>query len=138
MFSLCRYSLAYLNVGRLDNTTSFVKGCSFNNGFNTALGVYGTDNLLIEDNVFYHGINELVDIEGVDHQMINNLVALSIAEGTYKVWTLRFVITLEEVISDIFQVIFASVACLYYSQPIGVCYLPMEVFANLYITKLEK
>uniref|UniRef100_A0A7M5X729 Cadherin domain-containing protein n=2 Tax=Clytia hemisphaerica TaxID=252671 RepID=A0A7M5X729_9CNID len=87
---LSRYSLAFLNVGRLDNTTSFVKGCSFNNGFNTALGVYGTDNLQVEENVFYHGINELVDVEGVDHQLINNLVALSIAEGTYKTEPYQF------------------------------------------------
>ena len=80
-----RYSLAFLNVGFVVNDTSFVHGCSFNDGFNTAVGVYGTDNLSIKNNVIHHGVNELVEIEGHQHTLQNNLIVLSLAEGTYKV-----------------------------------------------------
>jgi len=47
--------------------------------------VYGTNNLLIEGNVIYHGVNELVELEGEGHQLIDNLISLSLAEVTYKV-----------------------------------------------------
>ena len=80
-----RYSLAFLNIGPVESNTSYVHGCSFNDGFNTALGVYGTDNLSVKNNVIHHGVNELVDVEGVNHTLVNNLVVLSLAEGTYKV-----------------------------------------------------
>lgn len=80
-----RYSLAFLNIGPVESNTSYVHGCSFNDGFNTALGVYGTDNLSIKNNVIHHGVNQLVEMEGANHTLVNNLIVLSLAEGTYKV-----------------------------------------------------
>jgi len=53
--------------------------------FSSGIGVYGTDNLLIENNVIYHGVNELLDVEGANHTILNNLIAMSFAEGTFKV-----------------------------------------------------
>ena len=47
--------------------------------------MYGTDNLSVKNNVIYHGVNELVEMEGVNHTLVNNLMVLSLAEGTYKV-----------------------------------------------------
>ena len=89
IFTFCihthRYSLAFLKIGPVESNTSYVHGCSFNDGFNTALGVYGTDNLSVKNNVIYHGVNELVEMEGVNHTLVNNLIVLSLAEGTYKV-----------------------------------------------------
>jgi len=69
----------------VDGNASFVRSCSFNDGYNTALGVYGTNNLVIEGNVIYHGVNELVELEGERHRFVDNLISLSLAEGTYKV-----------------------------------------------------
>jgi len=77
--------LAFLRIGDVEGNSSFVRSCSFNDGYNTALGVYGTNNLLIEGNVIYHGVNELVKLEGEGHQLIDNLISLSLAEVTYKV-----------------------------------------------------
>ena len=39
----------------------------------------------IEDNVIYHGVNELVELEGDAHVFNHNLVAMAFAESTFKV-----------------------------------------------------
>ena len=85
LFSIYRYSLSYLNLGTIKGNESFVHGCSFNDGFNVGIGVYGTNNLTIEDNVVHHTVGPAIDLEGADNKLLNNLVMLSLAEGTYKV-----------------------------------------------------
>ena len=49
-----RYSLAFHTLG---STDSSVKKCSFNHNFNTAIGLFGTDDMFIEDNVVYHTVS---------------------------------------------------------------------------------
>lgn len=52
-----RYSLAFLSVGDVsDIKPSNVTGCSFNNGFNTAIGVFGTNKLNVTNNVIYRPV----------------------------------------------------------------------------------
>ena len=52
-----RYAIAYLDVGSIDDVhPSSLKSCTFNHGFSTAVGVFGTDGLVIEDNVIYHTV----------------------------------------------------------------------------------
>ena len=52
-----RYSLAFLDIGEKDKLhPSFVKGCSFHNGFSPAIGVYGTEGVLLQDNVLHHTV----------------------------------------------------------------------------------
>uniref|UniRef100_A0A7M5XJA2 G8 domain-containing protein n=2 Tax=Clytia hemisphaerica TaxID=252671 RepID=A0A7M5XJA2_9CNID len=78
-----RYSLAFLRVG--DNgDQSLVKGCAFNDGYNTGIGAYGSNGIRIENNVIYHGVNELVELEGDAHVFNHNLVAMAFAESTFK------------------------------------------------------
>ena len=52
-----RYSIAFLNTGRVSpNFPSYVKDCSFHHGFSPAIGVFGTDNLVMENNVIHHTV----------------------------------------------------------------------------------
>ena len=48
-----RYSLAYHTLGVPDTSEkrSYVKGSSFVDGFNTAIGVFASSEVIIEDNV---------------------------------------------------------------------------------------
>ena len=77
--------MAFLRVGDVKDDESLVQGCSFNDGYNTAVGVYGSNGLRVIDNVIYHGVNELVQMEGNGHVFNNNLVAMAFAEATFKV-----------------------------------------------------
>jgi hypothetical protein len=52
-----RYSLAFLATGTVsDVKPSKVSKCSFHNGFNTAVGVFGTGNLNVTENVVFGSI----------------------------------------------------------------------------------
>ena len=61
-----------------------MKGNSFNYNFNTALGVFGTNNLLVENNVVYFSLGASIRIWGEMNQLIHNLVIYSASEATYK------------------------------------------------------
>lgn len=61
-----------------------MKGNSFNYNFNTALGVFGTNNLLVENNVVYFTLGASIRIWGEMNQLIHNLVIYSASEATYK------------------------------------------------------
>ena len=80
-----RYSLAFKNIGTVQGNDSFVQGCSFDFNFNIGIGVFGTNNLLIEDNVIYHTVGPTLDVEGNGNQLLNNLLVHSVAEGTFRV-----------------------------------------------------
>lgn len=53
-----RYSLAFLDIGDvlLDAVPSFVHSCTFHNGFSLTIGVFGTDNIEIDNNVIHHTV----------------------------------------------------------------------------------
>ena len=52
-----RYSLAFLDTGTVDDAyPSFVKGCSFHNGFSSAIGLYGAHGVMVQDNVIHHTV----------------------------------------------------------------------------------
>lgn len=74
-----RYSLAILDVGYLKS--SYIRGNSFRDGFNTAIGVYGSNGLIIEDNVIYKTVGSSVIITGTRHKLLHNLVILSLSPG---------------------------------------------------------
>ncbi|KAJ8026384.1 Fibrocystin-L [Holothuria leucospilota] len=80
-----RYSLAFLNVGEItDEAPSYVRGCSFHNGFSTAIGVYGTHGLEVSDNVIHHVVGPGIVTWGEDTKLIHNLVSLIIFPGEYQ------------------------------------------------------
>ncbi|XP_038070546.1 fibrocystin-L-like isoform X1 [Patiria miniata] len=80
-----RYSLAFLDVGEItDDAPSSVWGCSFHNGFSPAIGVFGTDGLVIEDNVIHHTVGSAIIVRDNNQQLIHNLVTLVVFPGTYQ------------------------------------------------------
>ncbi|XP_071828580.1 fibrocystin-L-like isoform X3 [Apostichopus japonicus] len=80
-----RYSLAFLDAGEVtEESPSYVRSCSFHNGFNTAIGVFGTHGLEISDNVVHHVVGPGIVTWGEDTQIIHNLVTLVIFPGEYQ------------------------------------------------------
>ena len=77
-----RYSLAFLNVGN-DGRESSVTHCSFNYNYNTALGVYGTNELVSEGNVVYRAFGKGIEDAGTGNKWHYNLVSYVIYEGIH-------------------------------------------------------
>lgn len=50
-----RFSLAFHNLGT-DDGSNYVKKCSFNKNFNTAIGIFSSNNFAIESNVIYYTV----------------------------------------------------------------------------------
>ncbi|CAL8293184.1 unnamed protein product [Merluccius merluccius] len=74
-----RYSVAFLNLGE-----SYLQGCAFHHGFSPAVGVFGTDNLLVDDNVIHHTVGEGIRVWGNKVSVRRNLVTLSLWPGSYQ------------------------------------------------------
>ena len=52
-----RFSLVFMDTGTVNSFyPSFVKGCSFHNGFSTAIGMYGAHYVPVTDNVIHHTV----------------------------------------------------------------------------------
>ena len=79
-----RYALAFLDTGSSTINDSYVKGNSFNYNFNSALGIFGTNNLLVENNVIYFALGSGIRVWGKINRIIHNLVVYSASEATYK------------------------------------------------------
>jgi len=76
-----RYALAFLDIGDSVDADgapnaeeSYVKKCAFNYNYNSAIGVFGSNNIPIEDNVIYRFINNGIFDEGVGNRITGNLV----------------------------------------------------------------
>lgn len=77
--SFCRYCLALLDVGNLKS--SYIRGNSFHDGFNTAIGVFGTHELTVVDNVIHHTVGSSVRVWGTNNKVLRNLAVLSVSPG---------------------------------------------------------
>jgi len=76
-----RYALAFLDIGLSEDANgapkakeSYVKKCAFNWGYNSAIGVFGADNIPVEDNVIYRFINDGIFDESDGTRINRNLV----------------------------------------------------------------
>ena len=94
-----RFALAFLNIGRqIGPFSSFVQSCSFHDGYNTAIGVFFSSNLVINDNVIHGTVGDSVIITGSDHTINHNLASMAQFIGTYRdrnepdneLWTANF------------------------------------------------
>ena len=54
-------------------------------GYNVGVGVFGTDNLTLNDNIIHHTVGPAIDLGGRDNKLVHNLVIMSLAEATFKV-----------------------------------------------------
>ena len=61
-----------------------MKGNSFNYNFNSALGIFGTSDLSVEDNVVYFTIGASIRVGGKVNKITHNLVVYSASYSTYK------------------------------------------------------
>ena len=72
-------------MGSIEDSETFITGSSIHDGFNVGIGVYGTDNLTITDNVVHFTVGPSIDLQGKSNKLIHNLASRSVAESTYKV-----------------------------------------------------
>ncbi|XP_066939677.1 fibrocystin-L-like [Macrobrachium rosenbergii] len=77
-----RFTLAFHGLGDND-AGSYVKRCSFNTNYNTALGFFSSNGITAEANVIYHTVGGSIVDEGVGNIFRNNLVSLMLFPGTY-------------------------------------------------------
>ena len=94
-----RFALAFLNIGRQSGKdASYVKSCSFHDGYNTAIGVFLASNVAINDTVIHGTVGDSVIITGSGHMIHHNLASLAQFIGTYRernelantLWTANF------------------------------------------------
>jgi len=78
-----RYALAFMELGDLidgegkaNAKESWVKKCSFNYVYNSAIGIFGSNNIPVEDNVIYRFINDGILDESEGTKIIGNLVTM--------------------------------------------------------------
>ncbi|XP_070541075.1 fibrocystin-L-like [Ptychodera flava] len=80
-----RYSLAFLDTGLVTQSQpSYIKGNSFHSGFNTGIGVFGANGILVQDNVIHHTVGPGIIIYDDNHRLERNLVTLTVFPGTYQ------------------------------------------------------
>lgn len=95
-----RFALAFVDVG-VRGTDSYIQECSFCNGYNTAIGIFGTDGVLVECNVIHSTVGPAMIVTGTNHTVLKNLASLSQFIGTYRernepdnsLWTANFEMT---------------------------------------------
>lgn len=91
-----RFALALLDV-----EDSYVRSCSFHDGYNTAIGVFDGNGVSVADNVIHRTVGPSVVASGSDHMITNNLASLAQFIGTYRnrveplnnLWTANFEVT---------------------------------------------
>jgi hypothetical protein len=76
--------LALVSVGDVEGNSSYIRGNSFHHGFNIGIGVFSTNNLLVQDNVIYFTVGPCIRDEGKGNSLIHNLAMLSVSISTYK------------------------------------------------------
>ncbi|XP_029369318.1 PKHD1 like 1, tandem duplicate 1 isoform X2 [Echeneis naucrates] len=79
-----RYSVAFLNLGQVSGEDSYIQGCAFHDGFSPAIGVFGTEGLMVDDNVVHHTVGEGIRIWGDKITVRRNLVMMSLWPGSYQ------------------------------------------------------
>ena len=91
-----RFALALLNI-----EDSYVRSCSFHDGYNTAIGVFDSASVTLADNVIHNTVGPSIMASGSDHSITHNLASLAQFIGTYRnrdeplnaLWTANFEVT---------------------------------------------
>ena len=96
-----RYSVAVLNTRIGATETTYIQRSSIHDGYNTGIGVFGSDGVIISDNVIHRTVGPSVVLEGSDHILTNTLATVALFPGTYRgiddpynfLWTANFKLT---------------------------------------------
>ena len=78
-----RFSLAFLTIGS-QGYASYVTNSSFHDGYNTAIGVFGTHEILVDNNVIHVTVGPSVQVTGLGHNVTNNLASFAQFPGIYR------------------------------------------------------
>ncbi|XP_029647330.2 fibrocystin-L-like [Octopus sinensis] len=80
-----RYSVAFHNLGTIDHRLrpTYVRKCAFHNGFSTAIGIYNSHKVPIENNIIHHTIGSGIISNSDNTTLLRNLVALVICPDVY-------------------------------------------------------
>ncbi|XP_069372727.1 PKHD1 like 1, tandem duplicate 1 [Paralichthys olivaceus] len=79
-----RYSVSFLNLGKVTGNDSYIQGCAFHDGFSPAIGVFETEELNVDDNIVHHTVGEAIRIWGNKITVRRNLVTMSLWPGSYQ------------------------------------------------------
>ena len=79
-----RFALAFLNIGEIVNSTSYVRKSTFHDGYNTGMGAFGVSGLLLEENVVHNQVGHSVWMEGTGHVLRKNLAGVAIFPGLFR------------------------------------------------------
>ena len=71
-------------MGTVNRNESFIKSCAFHDGYNTGIGAFGINGLVIQNNVIHHVVGAGIRVTGASHEILNNLIVYVIAPGSYK------------------------------------------------------
>ena len=79
-----RYSLVFLNTGLVTDNSSYVTDCSFHNGYNTGIGVFGATSMTLQNNVVHNTVGPSIYVTGSSHTLKENLAVVAQFPGTYR------------------------------------------------------
>lgn len=60
---LVGFFFLHIIFSQVSKNESYIKGCAFHHGFSPAIGIFGTDGLIVEDNVIYHTVGEGITLQ---------------------------------------------------------------------------
>ena len=86
-----RYTVAFVQTGdhvygtgEPGEAESYVRNCGLNYNYNSAIGIFGANNVGIENNVIYRHINDGIFDESQGTRIVGNLVTMGEAIGHFK------------------------------------------------------
>ncbi|KAK3587658.1 hypothetical protein CHS0354_042441 [Potamilus streckersoni] len=80
-----RFSITYSDTGTVSNIKpSYVKGCAFHDGFSPAIGLFGANGMIIENNVIHHTVKHAIWTASGNTTIRGNLAVLNIWTGGYQ------------------------------------------------------
>ena len=79
-----KYGILLSNLGDYSQTRpNYVRDSAFNDGYAAAIGIFGSNNIPIVNNVVHHTIEYAICVEGNSNQIRNNLVTLNYWASTF-------------------------------------------------------
>ena len=79
-----RYSFAVVNTRIGANEITYIRRSSIHDGYNSGIGAFGSDGVIISDNVIHRTVGPSVVLEGSDHILIKTMATVALFPGTYR------------------------------------------------------
>ena len=79
-----RYSFAVLNTRIGADEITYIRRSSIHDGYNSGIGAFGSDRVIISDNVIHRTVGPSVVLEGSHHILIKTMATVALFPGTYR------------------------------------------------------